>query len=121
MAKAPKYQEVPGFDKSVNGLFKIHVYVDKLGFVWINLDSSPTPEAWGQEFAGVDEQPKLQGFNMEEYQFDHQWEMEGDYNWKTLADNYNEVRSRTLPTPECDQLTQRSVITVRPVIQFSML
>jgi phenylpropionate dioxygenase-like ring-hydroxylating dioxygenase large terminal subunit len=73
-------------------LFKIHVHVDKLGFVWINMDSNPTPTiAWEDDFASVDTQPRLQGFDMEGYHFHHQWEMVGDYNWKTLADNYNEV------------------------------
>lgn len=92
MAKAPKYQEVSGFDQSANGLFAIHVHVDKLGFVWVNLDSRMTPEVpWSSDFGGVDEQPRLQGFRMGDYEFDHQWAMDGDYNWKTLADNYNEV------------------------------
>jgi phenylpropionate dioxygenase-like ring-hydroxylating dioxygenase large terminal subunit len=92
LAKAPKYQEVPAFDKSTNNLFPIRVHVDKLGFIWINMDSSPTPTvSWDDDFAGVDTQPRLQPFGMEAYHFDHEWEMIGDYNWKTLADNYNEV------------------------------
>ena len=92
MAKAPKYDELPSFDKSANGLFSIHVHVDTLGFVWVNLDASAEPAmSWEDDFAHVDQQPRLQGFKMDEYKFDHQWEMVGDYNWKTLADNYNEV------------------------------
>jgi len=56
------------------------------------MDSNPTPSvAWSDDFSSVDTQPRLQGFDMESYHFDHQWEMTGDYNWKTLADNYNEV------------------------------
>lgn len=90
LAKAPKYQELEGFDKSANGLFKVHVYIDKLGFVWVNL-ASGGPILWEDDFGGVDEQPRLQGFRMDEYHFDHEWGMMGDYNWKTLADNYNEV------------------------------
>lgn len=93
MAKAPKYQELPSFDKSANSLFSIHVHVDKLGFIWVNLDAEPTPTvSWNDDFTQVDLQPRLQGFDMTKYRFDHQWEMDGDYNWKTLADNYNEVR-----------------------------
>ncbi|PWI73169.1 hypothetical protein PCL_10184 [Purpureocillium lilacinum] len=91
LAKAPKYQELSGFDQSANNLFAIHVHVDKLGFIWVNLDSSSKPViSWKDDFAGVDEQTRLQDFNLDNYHFDHQWEMEGDYNWKTLADNYNE-------------------------------
>src|SRR5688572_19742623 len=88
LAKAPKYQELEDFDKTSNGLFKVHVHIDKLGFVWVNL-ASDEPIPWEDDFGGVDEQPRLQGFPMDEYQFDHEWGMMGDYNWKTLADNYN--------------------------------
>ena len=96
LAKAPNYEELPSFDKSTNGLFPIHVHVDRLGFIWINLHSGPKPaEAWEDDFASVDEQERLQQFNMSEYHFDHQWSMIGEYNWKTLADNYNEVRNDT--------------------------
>lgn len=95
LAKAPKYQDLPGFKKESNGLFRIHVHIDELGFIWINLDSESTPTvSWEDDFEGVDRQPRLQEFNFTEYYFDHQWEMLGEYNWKTLADNYNEV-SRT--------------------------
>lgn len=94
LAKAPKYQEIPSFDKTINGLYKVHVHVDRLGFVWVNLDSNENPSVpWESGFAAVDEQPRLQKFDMSQYHFDHQWEMMGDYNWKTLADNYNEVSS----------------------------
>lgn len=92
LAKAPKYQDLPGFKKESNGLFRIHVHIDELGFIWINLDSeSPPAVSWEDDFGGVDRQSRLQKFNFAEYHFDHQWEMLGEYNWKTLADNYNEV------------------------------
>ncbi|KAL4906966.1 hypothetical protein BDW74DRAFT_189987 [Aspergillus multicolor] len=91
LAKAPRYQELDGFDKEKNGLFPIHVHIDKLGFVWVNLDAAETPSVrWEDDFAGVDEQPRLKPFDFSQYKFDHAWDMIGDYNWKTLADNYNE-------------------------------
>ncbi|KPM36567.1 hypothetical protein AK830_g9985 [Neonectria ditissima] len=91
LAKAPKYQELPTFDKASNSLFQIHVHVDHLGFIWVNLDSEPEPAVtWAEFFASVDLQDRLQKFDMTQYHFDHQWGMVGDYNWKTLADNYNE-------------------------------
>lgn len=94
MAKAPKYQEIPGFKKEENGLYKIHVHVDALGFVYVNLDAGDEPTvSWEQDFATVDEQPRLLKFDMGNYTYDHSWEMMGDYNWKVLADNYNEVSS----------------------------
>ncbi|EGX91794.1 iron-sulfur cluster-binding protein, rieske family domain protein [Cordyceps militaris CM01] len=92
LAKAPKYQEVPAFNKEENGLYRIHVHVDALGFVYVNLDAGETPAvSWEQDFATVDEQPRLLKFDMTKYTYDHSWEMTGDYNWKVLADNYNEA------------------------------
>lgn len=101
LAKAPRYQELEGFEKEKNGLFPVHVHIDKLGFIWVNLDASETPTVkWEDDFAGVDEQPRLKPFDFSQYRFDHVWDMVGDYNWKTLADNYNEVRP--YPTsPRC--------------------
>ncbi|KGO74491.1 Aromatic-ring-hydroxylating dioxygenase, alpha subunit [Penicillium italicum] len=90
LAKAPGYQELEGFDKSKNGLLPIHVHLDVNGFVWVNLDAGEKPEiSWEDDFKGIDLQPRFEGFNSKDYNFDHAWEMSGDYNWKILADNYN--------------------------------
>lgn len=91
LAKAPHYQDLNGFDKSKNGLLPIHVHTDINGFIWVNLDGSEKPEiSWEDEFKGIDLQARFKDFNFDEYTFDHTWELNGDYNWKILADNYNE-------------------------------
>lgn len=91
LAKAPGYQELDGFDKTKNGLLPVHVHVDRNGFIWVNLDSKETPElSWDEQLGGMDQQDRFQYYNFEEYEFDHEWEMEGAWNWKILADNYNE-------------------------------
>ncbi|OQO08379.1 hypothetical protein B0A48_06249 [Cryoendolithus antarcticus] len=91
LAKAPGYQELDGFDKSKNGLLPIHIRIDAMGFIWANLDSKAVPEvAWEDDFDGIDTQERYQNFDLSTYVFDHYWEMHGPYNWKILADNYNE-------------------------------
>lgn len=110
LAKAPGYQDLEGFSKDNNGLLPIHVHVDVNGFVWVNLDSKEKPEvSWEgeitlgleladdrlltiilEDFDGIDKQPRYSQFNFDDYEFDHFWELEGNYNWKILADNYNE-------------------------------
>ncbi|KAJ1710899.1 iron-sulfur domain containing protein [Aspergillus flavus] len=91
LAKAPGYQDLEGFDKNKNGLFQIHVHVDNNGFIWVNLDAKEQPEiAWEDDLSKVDLQERFNGINWDEYNFDHTWEMEGDFNWKILADHYNE-------------------------------
>ncbi|EKV11454.1 Rieske 2Fe-2S family protein, putative [Penicillium digitatum] len=91
LAKAPGYQELEGFDKSKNGLLPIHVHIDVNGFVWVNLDAGKKPEiSWEDDFKGIDFQSRFERFNFENYNFNHAWEMSGNYNWKILADKDNE-------------------------------
>jgi len=60
LAKAPGYQDLEDFDKSQNGLLRVHSKIDHNGFIWINLDSNSTPEvAWDDDFLGVDKQPRF--------------------------------------------------------------
>ncbi|KAL6403030.1 Choline monooxygenase, chloroplastic [Ilyonectria robusta] len=91
LAKAPGYQDLAGFDKAANSLLPLHVHVDKNGFIWVNLDAGAKPEvAWSDAFDGAEQQKRLAAYDFENYQFDHTWELEGEHNWKVLADNYNE-------------------------------
>lgn len=91
LAKAPGYQDLEGFDKNQNGLFPIHVRIDVNGFIWVNLDAKETPEIpWEADFEGVDQQERFKNFDFSNYDFDHVWSIEADYNWKIAADNYNE-------------------------------
>lgn len=72
-------------------LYPIHVRFDANGFVWINMDSKEIPSvSWDSQFESVDKQERFKDYTFNDYVFDHTWQMEGDYNWKLLADNYNE-------------------------------
>lgn len=113
LAKAPGYQELEGFDKSKNGLFRIHVHVDVNGFIWVNLDAKEKPEvAWEDDFKAIDLQPRFKNYNFEDYQFDHTWEQEGDYNWKILADNYNECYHCKTTHPDIDAVADLATYSV---------
>jgi phenylpropionate dioxygenase-like ring-hydroxylating dioxygenase large terminal subunit len=80
LAKAPGYQELPTFDKAKNGLFPIHVRIDRNGFIWINMDSKKEPEvSWESQFDAVDEQERFDDFNFEDYEFNHTWNMESNF------------------------------------------
>ncbi|KAJ6104805.1 hypothetical protein N7523_011125 [Penicillium sp. IBT 18751x] len=96
LAKAPGYQDLEDFDKNKNGLLPIHSHIDANGFIWVNLDSAVKPEiSWEEEFKGIDLQSQFQDFNSQDYDFSHTWETEGDFNWKVLAENYNESSQQT--------------------------
>nr|OQO29667.1 hypothetical protein B0A51_02572 [Rachicladosporium sp. CCFEE 5018] len=90
LAKAPGYQDFSSFDKSANGLLPVHVHIDGNGFIYINLDASPTPTPWTKDFDSVDRQARFQDFNFSDYELDHTYDLQGHYNWKLLADNFNE-------------------------------
>ena len=105
LAKAPKYDELEGFDKEQNGLFPIHVKVDNKGFIWVNLDSSANPEPWETDFAGIDMQERYDQYNFDDYVLDHEYSMEGAYNWKILADNFNECY-------HCKSSLNRAITTI---------
>ncbi|KAJ5902850.1 hypothetical protein N7495_003378 [Penicillium taxi] len=79
----------------------VHTHIDRNGFIWVNLDAKETPEvAWNDDFEGVDEQPRFDHYNFEDYTFDHTWDQEGDFNWKILADNYNECYHCAVAHPD---------------------
>ncbi|KAM0541108.1 hypothetical protein ACHAPJ_013375 [Fusarium lateritium] len=83
LAKAPLYQDLPGFDRSKNGLFPLHLHVDDKGFVWVNMDAKPQPEiAWS-------ENTRDRSFNLDDYHFDHVKQDTSNFNWKALADKYS--------------------------------
>ena len=118
LAKAPGYQELDGFDKSKNGLLPIHVRVDGNGFVWVNLDAGEEPEVkWEDEFEDVDLQSRFQEFNPENYSFDHTWDIEGEFNWKILADNYNERYQTTNPDVSLADLSVDASATPEQIAQ----
>ncbi|KAF4334944.1 cytochrome P450 monooxygenase oxidoreductase [Fusarium beomiforme] len=112
LAKAPGYDDMKGFDKTKNGLLPIHVHVDAIGFVWVNLDSSKTPENFSTEFKNIDQMARHKGFNFKDYHFDHAWGMSGDYNWKTLADNYNECYHCKAAHPDAADVADLSAYRV---------
>lgn len=91
LAKAPRFDTVPEFDKSQHGLLPIHVHVDKAGFVWVNLQAGEPDIKWDDELGGLDQRPRLLKFDFaNEFTYDHTWDMELNANWKGLIDNYNE-------------------------------
>lgn len=97
LAKAPGYQDIEGFNKAQNGLLPVHVHVDGQGFLWVNMNGAEKPGiAWADDFAGVDEQSRAQGYELGDYVFDSTWDTEGAVNWKVLAGGYSQMSSKTL-------------------------
>lgn len=98
LAKAPRFNRLEEFKKEDYSLWSIHLHIDQVGFVWVNLDASENPTSWEEQCNGADTQERLGVFDMDEYHYDHSWSMDGPYNWKTLIDNYNEVETSPCPS-----------------------
>ena len=79
---------------SFEDVFSIHTRLDRNGFVWINLDAKETPEIpFDQCFKDVDIQERYTqhgGIDFENYDLDHVYTLETEYNWKIASDNFNE-------------------------------
>ncbi|KAK6384109.1 hypothetical protein LTR65_009868 [Meristemomyces frigidus] len=91
LAKAPRFDTVPGFDKTQHGLLPVNVRVDKSGFVWVNLQAGEPDVKWEDGFREVDGHPRIAEFDLfGEFTWDHDWDMDVAANWKGLVDNYNE-------------------------------
>ncbi|KAI1737373.1 hypothetical protein F4680DRAFT_460435 [Xylaria scruposa] len=114
LTKAPSYQDVEGFDKSQNGLFPIHVHIDTNGFIWVNLEAKDKPTtAWEDDYKNIDKQARFKAYDFDNYKFDHTWQMEGEYNWKLLGDNYNECYHCPTTHPDIPTVADLSAYAVR--------
>lgn len=99
-----------GFKMEQQGLLPVHVHIDKLGFIWVNLEATPTPTIpWEEDFDQIDTQERFNRFDFTQYKFDHTWSMHGDYNWKALADNYNECYHCTVAHPDVANMADLSL------------
>jgi len=80
----------------------------------VNLDGKQNPElSWEEELDNIDAQERYSQYNFADYEFDHFWEMEGAYNWKILADNYNECYHCATTHPDIPALADLKSYNVK--------
>ncbi|KAE9965179.1 hypothetical protein EG328_009917 [Venturia inaequalis] len=91
LSKAPRFDSVGGFDKAQHSLLPVNVFVDSVGFVYINLQAGEPDVKWVDHFDGVHDQGRLKEFDFSaEFKFDHYWEQHLHSNWKGIVENFNE-------------------------------
>ncbi|EXJ72496.1 uncharacterized protein A1O5_05001 [Cladophialophora psammophila CBS 110553] len=92
LAKAPRFEAYPEFDKTQFSLYAVHLHIDDMGFIWVNLDGEERPQiSWEEQFLEVDHQTRLECIKMDDYVFAESWSLDAcHFNWKTLVENYNE-------------------------------
>ncbi|KAF2622021.1 putative Rieske 2Fe-2S family protein [Macroventuria anomochaeta] len=79
------------FSTPADDVFPIHTRIDRNGFIWINLDATATPEIpFDQCFKDVDIQERYAPIDFKNYDLNHVYTLETEYNWKIASDNFNE-------------------------------
>lgn len=81
LTKAPHFDNVPGFEKSQNGLFPVHTKEDGGGFLHINMSAG---EAAGGEMPHVITTSQIAGV-IQSSRFVDSWEIKGNFNWKVIG------------------------------------
>ncbi|CAG9994374.1 unnamed protein product [Clonostachys byssicola] len=87
LAKAPGYQELPEFQKEKNGLFAVHVRLDSMGFVWVNMDGQDVPEvAWKDEPQSLYPISPPSDVDCSDLQYEYSLQASSACNWKLAMD-----------------------------------
>lgn len=88
LTKAPHFDDVPGFDKLDNGLFEIKTHITKQGLIYINFDQGDDVIPFDDWFKGM--QTEMEEYDFSDYEYEMSYELDGQFNWKTLMDGYQE-------------------------------
>ncbi len=83
LVKAPGFENIPNFDKSVNGLFKVATYTMQQGLIFVNFDSTPDVTPFHEFYKGLEDE--MDDFDFGEFEFVESWQQDGQFNWKTLS------------------------------------
>lgn len=88
LMKAPHFDQVEGFTKEENSLFPIKTHQTDQGLVFINLSNEEGVLGFDEWFAGL--QQEMSEFDFSDYEYHMSYELDGQFNWKTLMDGYQE-------------------------------
>ncbi|KZS96683.1 Rieske [2Fe-2S] domain protein, partial [Sistotremastrum niveocremeum HHB9708] len=117
LIKAPKFDEVPNFDKKTQSLFPIHVHVNEHGFVFVNFDSSPDPVSYEEHFKGIETQ--WVSFDETQFRYLWSWTLDGDFHWSTFMDGYQECYHCRVAHPGFAETLELETYTVSPGSNFA--
>lgn len=108
LTKAPQFENVKGFDKSQNSLFKIRSHVTNQGLVFINFDSSEVgPPPLDAFYSGLEQ--SLGQLDLSDYEHHATFNLEGQFNWKTLMDGPTTAqRSKSFSIPPSGKVEEHS-------------
>lgn len=89
LTKAPHFDDVEGFKKEENSLFPIKTHVTPQGLIFVNFCNDPDQfvefDTW---YEGLN--TEMNEFDFSDYEYHMSYELDGQFNWKTLMDGYQE-------------------------------
>ncbi|KAF5098053.1 hypothetical protein DV451_003565 [Geotrichum candidum] len=89
LTKAPHFDNVQGFDKAQNGLYPIRTHTTDQGLVFLSFDATEEgPMPFDEWFKGL--QTEMHEYDFSDYEYHMSYELDGQFNWKTLMDGYQE-------------------------------
>lgn len=87
LTKAPHFDQVEGFKKEENSLFPIKTHVSESGLVFVNF-SNDDVIPFDEWFSGL--KTEMSEYDFNDYEYHMSYELDGQFNWKTLMDGYQE-------------------------------
>lgn len=88
LKKAPHFDQVEGFDPKANSLFEINTHVSRQGLIFVNFDNTENIVPFDEFFAGLENE--MDEYDFTDYEYHMSYELDGQFNWKTLMDGYQE-------------------------------
>ncbi|KAK6201577.1 Rieske [2Fe-2S] iron-sulfur domain-containing protein [Scheffersomyces amazonensis] len=90
LTKAPHFDNVEGFEKDENSLYPINIHTTTQGLVFVNFCQKDNEDfvPFDDWFSGLS--TELDEFDFGDYDYHMSYELDGDFNWKTLMDGYQE-------------------------------
>lgn len=88
LTKAPHFDQVEGFEKEQNSLFPIRTHVTRHGLVFVNFSNEKDVTPFEEWYEGLESE--MDAFDFSDYEYHMSYELDGQFNWKTLIDGYQE-------------------------------
>lgn len=112
LKKAPHFDNVEGFDPAANSLYEIKTHVTRQGLVFINFDNTESAVPFEEFFAGLQEE--MDEYDFDDYEYHMSYELDGQFNWKTLMDGYQECYHCPTAHPGLNQAFKMETYKVVP-------
>ncbi|KAH3681003.1 hypothetical protein WICPIJ_008011 [Wickerhamomyces pijperi] len=110
LSKAPQFDNVQGFEKEKNSLYAINTHVTDQGLIFVNFSKDPQP--FDEFFKGL--QTEFHEFDFSDYEYHMSYELDGQFNWKTLMDGYMECYHCPTAHPGLTAAFQMQTYRVEP-------